>query len=111
MTAGDMTRPTARRPLSRELLRHHAAASRQRGNRQAVLLFLCLTFIWVGVLWMAIFGSRPHTYLLILVGTYTVGVLSGTGISGLLLRHNKPKSTTPPEPSAEPIDAEIRPVG
>ena len=110
MTAGDMIRPP-RRPLTRELLRGQASEAGRSGNRQAAILFLGLTVVWVAVLWMAIFGSRPHTYLLILVGTYTVGVLSGTGLSGLVFRRGNRFERPVQRASDEPIDAEVHSLG
>lgn len=110
MTAGDMIRPRSRTPLTRELLRVHALEARRPANKQAAILFLGLTFVWVAVLWMAIFGSRPHTYFLILMGTYTVGVLSGTGLSGLVFRRNSRIEKPASRASSEPIDAEVHPV-
>lgn len=111
MTAGDMIRPPSRRPLTREhLLRGYRSDTGRSGNKQAAILFLGLTFVWVAVLWTAIFGSPPHTYLLILVGTYTVGVLSGTGMSGLVFRRDNRNASPATERADEPIDAEVRPV-
>lgn len=90
MTAGDMARSTSRRQRTRErLLRGHESRSTRSLNRQAVILFLGLTIVWLGVLWMAVFGSRPHTYFLILMGTYTVGVLSGADMSTLAFRRGR----------------------
>jgi hypothetical protein len=108
MTAGDVARPASQRQLTRErLLRGHESRSTRPLNRQAAILFLGLTVVWLGVLWMAVFGSRPHTYFLILVGTYTVGVLSGTGMSTLVFRRGTaPVFTGETEP---PINAEARP--
>lgn len=110
MTAGDMLRPVSQRQLTRERLLHsHQTRSTRQMNRRAAILFLGLTIVWLAVLWMAIFGSRPHTYFLILVGTYTVGVLSGSGISTFVFGRGF-SSRAPAETPAEPVDAEIRPV-
>jgi hypothetical protein len=111
MTAGDMIRSPSRKPFTRQRLSHSRDLySSNSGNRQAVILLLGLTAIWFAVLWMAVFGSRPHTYLLILAGTYTVGVLSGAGISGLTLRRGSRDTASVSAGSGEPIDAEVRSV-
>lgn len=111
MTAGDMIKPTLpdRHDLIRQRTRRgHAPESARSGNYQAVVLFVILTVVWVAVLWLAIFGSRPHTYLLLLVGTYTVGVLSGTGLSGFIFR--RARITQQASKADEPIDAKVRTV-
>ena len=106
MTAGDMLRPATPRQLTRNrLLRGHQTRSTRQMNRWAAMLFLGLTMIWLGVLWMAIFGSRPHVYFLVLVGTYTVGVLSGTGMSTLVFGRKNARAKT-----KDADEANVRPV-
>jgi hypothetical protein len=107
MTAGDVATPASRRQLTRErLLRGHESRSTGPLNRQAAILFLGLTIVWLGVLWMAIFGSWPHTYFLIMAGTYTVGVLSGAGMSTLVFRRGT--APVPTRETVSPVDAEVR---
>lgn len=111
MTAGDMIRPPGRKPFTRErLARSQELYASGTGNRQAVILLLGLTAVWFAVLWMAVFGSRPHTYLLILAGTYTVGVLSGAGFSGVARRRGTSRAVANRTDGDEPIDAEVRPI-
>ncbi len=109
MTAGDMAQPSSHRQRTRErLLRGHELRSARQMSRQAVALFLGLTIVWLAVLWMALFGSWPHIYFLILVGTYTVGVLSGTGMSSFVFRRRQ--GVEPVEDQDAVIDAEVRSV-
>lgn len=109
MTAGDIVRATSPRQTTRErLLRSHQSRSTRQMNRQGTILFLGLTIVWLAVLWMAIFGSWPHTYFLILVGTYTVGVLSGAGMSSLFSRRRDNPAL--PDDIDAPLDAEVRSV-
>ena len=84
MTAGDFVRPERKPPFTRErLLQGRELTSARPQQLWAAVLLLGLTFLWVAVIWMAVFGSRPHTYLMVLAGTYTIGVLSGAGFSGV----------------------------
>lgn len=107
MTAGDMLRPVSQRQLTRErLLRGHQTRATRQMNRMAAIMFLVLTIIWLAVLWMAIFGSRPHTYFLILAGTYTAGVLSGAGMSTLVFRRGGGSALA--ERSEETVNADNR---
>lgn len=111
MTAGDMIRPSGRTPFTRErLLNGRELRSARPQHLWAAVLLLGLTFVWVTVIWMAVFGSRPHTYLMILAGTYTIGVLSGAGFSGILGRNSERRQPPASVPVDEPIDADVRPV-
>jgi hypothetical protein len=111
MTAGDMIQPPGRTVFARDRLirgRHRISARPQ--NLRVAILLVGLTFIWLTVIWMAVFGSRPHTYLLILVGTYTIGVLSGSGLTSVLGRRERRAARPVSVRVDEPIDAEVRPV-
>ena len=111
MTAGDMIRPPGSTVFTRERLTggHDRISVRSQDLRSAILL-VGLTFLWLTVIWMAVFGSRPHTYLLILVGTYTIGVLSGSGLTSVLGRRERRSARPVSVRVDEPIDAEVRPV-
>lgn len=112
MTAGDIIRPSGRTPFTRERLSQgREMTSARTQHLWAAILLLGMTFLWVAVIWMAVFGTRPHTYLMILAGTYTIGVLSGAGFSGVLGRRgSQPVATPARQRIDEPIDAEVRPV-
>ena len=111
MTAGDMIRPSGHTPFTRErLLKGRELRSARPHSLWAAVLLLGLTFVWVTVIWMAVFGSRPHTYLMILAGTYTMGLLSGAGFSGLLTRKSEQPSPRDSVSIGDPIDADVRPL-
>ena len=112
MTAGDIVRPDRKAPFTRErLLQGRELTSARPHHLWAAILLLGLTFLWVAVIWMAVFGSRPHTYLMVLAGTYTIGVLSGAGFSGVLGRRgNQPVPARVQQRADEPIEARVRPV-
>lgn len=111
MTAGDMIRPHKRTPFTRERLqRGRELTSARPENLRSAMLLVGLTVIWLAVVWMAVFGSRPHDYLMIIVGTYTIGVLSGSGLTSVLNHRDKPAAQPVAIASNDPIDAEVRPV-
>lgn len=112
MTAGDIVRPDRKAPFTRErLLRGRELTSPRPQQLWAAVLLLGLTFLWVAVIWMAVFGSRPHTYLMVLAGTYTIGVLSGAGFSGILGRRSNEPAVAPIRQRVnEPIEARVREV-
>lgn len=110
MTAGDFVRPSRKAPFTRErLLRGQERTSARPQRLWAAILLLGLTFLWVAVIWMAVFGSRPHTYLMLLAGTYTIGVLSGAGFSGLFSRRDG-QPVPVRQRIDDPIEARVRPV-
>jgi hypothetical protein len=111
MTAGDMIQPPGRTLLTRDrLMRGRDRISARSQNLRSAILLVGLTFIWLTVIWMAVFGSRPHTYLMILVGTYTIGVLSGSGLTSVLGRGERRSARPVSVRIDEPIDAEVRPL-
>lgn len=111
MSAGDMIHPKDRVPFTRDRLsRGREMTSARPQNLRSAMLLVGLTVIWLTVVWMAVFGSRPHDYLMIIVGTYTIGVLSGSGLTSVLARREHPVPVTVSSSIDEPIDAEIRPI-
>ena len=112
MTAGDIVRPDRKVAFTRErLLQGRELTAARPQQLWAAILLLGLTFLWVAVIWMAVFGSRPHTYLMVLAGTYTIGVLSGAGFSGVLgRRNNEPVAAPIQQRTSEPIEARVREV-
>lgn len=106
-TTRDVAPPATRRPLTGERFRSARTSSVARSTlRRPVLFFLGLTIVWIGVLWIVIFGSRPHVYLLLLVGIYLAGVLSGAGMSAIFcVRTAEPAAEAQ---SGKPVDSEAR---